>query len=577
MQLIEITSIDEFRELRHDWNSLMADSSSESIFLTHEWLMAWMTHFKKDQLIDILILLDGSRFIAAAPLMIKKGTLRGLPVKELSFIENDETGRSDFIIRHGSDEKEIIDVLFRHIIYSKNLRWDIVDLRNIPSDSITMELIEEFLRTNHILFGKKKGLSSPYITIDQSWPGFIRNRRHFRKKMKDRLNRIQREGRTSITHIIDFKRFVEYLSKIEKISKNSWLRQKSNDIFGTEERKGFFIDLARRASEEGWLSVWVLELNGEAIAFEFHLRHRNSIHALRASYNREYSKVSPGFVLECKIVESCFKENVSLPVHYDLCGGVNFYKERWTKDIQNHMNILVFKSNLLGRLLYYMEIILITRLKKIINKGIGIFATQHSGGEKQAGLMIDKKTSESAVPRDEVEHRLIADYGMSHEEAELISSSKSISDYFRICCDTTSDGKLSANWIANELLFELKKTGKDFDNCPVSPKNLGSLINMLKEGRITGKSAKIVFKEMFSSGDDPVCIVADKGLDQTIDEEQVQEIVSEVVNKYPDQIRQYKEGNAKVFNFFVGNVMKITEGKADPEIVKNILKEKLVG
>ncbi len=137
------------------------------------------------------------------------------------------------------------------------------------------------------------------------------------------------------------------------------------------------------------------------------------------------------------------------------------------------------------------------------------------------------------------------------------------------------DKKLSTNWITVELFAVLNKKNLSITQSPVSAKNLSSLIKMITLGKISGKIAKDVFEKMQSGDKDPKKIVEKEGLLQQSDPKELEKIIDTVILKNQDKVAQYKSGKEKLFGYFVGEVMKISKGKANPNLVNQILKDKL--
>ena len=175
----------------------------------------------------------------------------------------------------------------------------------------------------------------------------------------------------------------------------------------------------------------------------------------------------------------------------------------------------------------------------------------------------------------EKEERFINQYNITKEDAEVLVSSKKLSDFFEKTVKITNDPIMANNWIRVELLGSLNYDGKSIENTDITPKHIGELINLIKKGVISGKIAKTVFREMYESLKKPEQIVKEKGLVQISDESSLKKIVEEIINNSSAQVEQYRSGKTKVFGFFVGQVMKQTKGQANPQIVNKILKELL--
>jgi aspartyl-tRNA(Asn)/glutamyl-tRNA(Gln) amidotransferase subunit B len=173
----------------------------------------------------------------------------------------------------------------------------------------------------------------------------------------------------------------------------------------------------------------------------------------------------------------------------------------------------------------------------------------------------------------EKEKRFIEEYGLSKDDAEVLTGDKNLAEFFETTVKFTNDATMSNNWIRVELLGSLNYEGKPFNECKITPEQMGSLINMIKTGKISGKIAKTVFRELYETLKNPEEIVKEKGLVQISDESELIKIVNEIIENSQAQVEQYKNGKTKVFGFFVGQVMKKTKGQANPKIVHKILKE----
>ncbi|MFP4098832.1 MAG: Asp-tRNA(Asn)/Glu-tRNA(Gln) amidotransferase subunit GatB [Alphaproteobacteria bacterium] len=175
---------------------------------------------------------------------------------------------------------------------------------------------------------------------------------------------------------------------------------------------------------------------------------------------------------------------------------------------------------------------------------------------------------------DEKKHRFIGEFGLSTYDASvLIAEHPRASFYEKVAAHR--DPKIAANWVINELLGILNKNDKTILDSPISAQQLGGLIDLIADNTISGKIAKDVFAEMFTSGKDAATIVEEKGLKQVTDTSAIEALTDEVIAENPDNVTAYKGGKDKLFGFFVGQVMKKSQGKANPATVNQILKDKL--
>ena len=193
--------------------------------------------------------------------------------------------------------------------------------------------------------------------------------------------------------------------------------------------------------------------------------------------------------------------------------------------------------------------------------------------ELEQGYVDDIKKTLPELP-DEKKHRFMDSYGLGAYDASVLISSRSRADYFETVANDR-DAKLAANWVINELLGILNKDGKTIEESPISSENLGKLVGLIEDNTISGRIAKDVFAEMYESGADPEKIVEEKGLKQVTDTGAIEAIIDKVIADNQDKVEQYKSGKDKLFGFFVGQVMKESQGKANPQMVNELLKKKL--
>ena len=175
---------------------------------------------------------------------------------------------------------------------------------------------------------------------------------------------------------------------------------------------------------------------------------------------------------------------------------------------------------------------------------------------------------------DQLVERLISEYGITKYDANVIAEEKEYVHYYENSAKNR-DGKLVVNWMTSELFGLLKKNNVQFNQNPISPNYLNELVELIENKTISGKIAKDVFEIMFATSKSPKMIVKEKGLEQVTDDSAIEVFVDQVVNENKDKVKEYLSGKDKLFGFFVGQVMKVSQGKANPGLVNEILKSKL--
>ena len=175
----------------------------------------------------------------------------------------------------------------------------------------------------------------------------------------------------------------------------------------------------------------------------------------------------------------------------------------------------------------------------------------------------------------EKKDRFVRQYQIPEYDAEILTSTKAMANYYEECVRLFAEPKTVSNWMMGDLLKELKRDEREIDQCPVTPRHLSEMLSMVKAGTISGKIAKDVFEEMYQTGEQPEKIVKEKGWVQILDEGEIETAITRVMEGNPKQVEDYRNGKEKLFGFFVGEVMKQTKGKANPKLVNDLLKKKL--
>ncbi len=180
------------------------------------------------------------------------------------------------------------------------------------------------------------------------------------------------------------------------------------------------------------------------------------------------------------------------------------------------------------------------------------------------------------LPREKAT-RFQTQYGLPEYDALVLTQERGVSEYFEAVAKICGNAKAASNWVMVELMRELKETDKSIEAQPIKSNQLGDLILLIDKGTISGKIAKSVFAEMWASGGNPADIIKAKGLVQISDTGALEKIIADVIAASPGQVAEYRSGKEKLFGFFVGQVMKASKGQANPDLVNQILKEKLKG
>jgi aspartyl-tRNA(Asn)/glutamyl-tRNA(Gln) amidotransferase subunit B len=171
--------------------------------------------------------------------------------------------------------------------------------------------------------------------------------------------------------------------------------------------------------------------------------------------------------------------------------------------------------------------------------------------------------------------RFLEEYGLSEYDADVLTASRAVAEYFETVAHASGNPKMAANWVMGDLMGMLKAEGKEIAESPVSAEHLGELVKLIGGNQLSGKLAKEIFPKMFSSGDAPAAIMEREGLKQISDSGALEKVIADVIAANPKQVEQYRGGKTAVINFLVGQAMKATRGQANVALVTELFKQRL--
>jgi len=190
---------------------------------------------------------------------------------------------------------------------------------------------------------------------------------------------------------------------------------------------------------------------------------------------------------------------------------------------------------------------------------------------------VERSRQELPELPEQRQQRFIAELGLTLYDAEVLTASRALADYFEAGVAAGGNAKLVGNWTMGEITRALNDSGTSIEACPVAPLQLAELLKLIDNGTISGKIAKTVFDEMWRSGKAPQSIVEEQGLVQVSDSGAIEGLIDEIMAANAGQVEEFRGGKEKVFGFFVGQVMKASRGKANPSVVNELLLNKLKG
>jgi CelD/BcsL family acetyltransferase involved in cellulose biosynthesis len=346
---------EEFLALREEWNRLAAAARVSSVFLRHEWFEAAWRWRCEEGALCVLCLRQGGRLVGAVPLLRRARTVRGIPIRVLEFLTVPDTQLCDVIAAR--DAHEAVAAATFAALRGQVGGWDLLDLDYLPDGSPTLAV----LACEAAQHGWAPAVRTPHrnfhIDLAPGWQAFYAGRSRRLKKANNLVaNRLRKAfGNIELQWLragdLDAVALEQMMETVIAVSASSWKRETGLSL----DRRGpgaFIRALAAHAREQGWLSVWLLTLDGRAAAAEFQLIHDGQVYALRADYDEALREHSPGSYLNWKLIEALCESGLA---RYWMGPGANTYKLHWTEQNEVLHRAMVYGRTPRGRLLGLIE------------------------------------------------------------------------------------------------------------------------------------------------------------------------------------------------------------------------------
>ena len=287
----------------------------------------------------------------------------GIPLNVISFIYNDNASRTDFIIDKGYPQA--VDEIVRFLKAQSG--WDAIELPSVWLESGTFKLTVEALKRHGCRHSIKDGLHSPVIMLGPDWDTYFKKRsKRFRHHLRNTLNRINR-AKTDLRCVKHISERPDTIQQICGISEKSWKARSKNHLDSRGNDSVFFDELTRSLADQGWLSLWMLDIDARPAAYDYHVLYNGNIYALRSDYDERYAMYSPGTFIHMTVIRKYIEENKGLR-KYEFCGHEEEYKTKWTSEIKFHGNITIYRSSFCGALLYAMDYKVAYKCKQLLKK-----------------------------------------------------------------------------------------------------------------------------------------------------------------------------------------------------------------
>jgi CelD/BcsL family acetyltransferase involved in cellulose biosynthesis len=366
MHIAIIKEVEDLFKIKEDWEALCdALGDSVSVFSSFEWYATWWRNYSAGASLNMIAMWEADRLVGIAPLMRQKATIHGLPATILCFMENSQSLHNDFIVLPTSRKsflREAMRLLYEQIA---SKRCDAIVFNNFPETSVNYRTLMEILDVSCRTWRQNPTwFNSPYLVPSGTWEDYLAGRSpRTRKRLRNIRNNMIKAGEVSFKNIRTWDELQQVKEEVFSVAKRSWA-ESTGDSLATPANAEFFRDLADCMAKKGWLSLWVLYLNGKMIAVEFHLNAYGKEHAMRGHYLPEYAALSPGTFLELEILKNVFEtaDRVQL---YDFGGSFENYKKKWTDDSVQQRAVWVFNDSIYSRFIAFHEIVTVPLLRRV--------------------------------------------------------------------------------------------------------------------------------------------------------------------------------------------------------------------
>jgi CelD/BcsL family acetyltransferase involved in cellulose biosynthesis len=348
-----ITSTEAFAALRERWNDLLMRSSTNSIFLTWEWLFSWWQQFGNDSELSIILIEKSDRLIGIAPLYYEKKRMRGvLPLVSLQWLGSGAVG-SDYldIIVEPDYQNEVYQAIYRYLIDNEH-HWDLLRLCDMPQESRAFEhFCQQFQNQPEFNYQHDREYICPYIDLKgQSWQSFEMSlSSNMRYNLKRREKQVFDHLRAELARCDQSQNVSTLLDQIFDLHNRRWQLRGGSDGFAGRSIRAFHQRAAARLFEKGWLKLFLLEIDHKAVAGIYGLEYQNTFSFYQSGFDPAWDRYSVGMVLLGQTVKDAIARNLE---RYDFLHGAEEYKFKWTQTTRRTVSLLAYPRRRLSANLY---------------------------------------------------------------------------------------------------------------------------------------------------------------------------------------------------------------------------------
>ncbi len=365
-----IDNYDDFLALESTWTELVGRSSITHPFLEHCWVRTWWECFGRGSRLHVVVVSEGAKAIAIAPLIVSKTSIFGITARRLGFFYNSHVPRGGFIVAEGA--RKAYEVIWKTI--RRSAAWDFIQLCQLTEDSEALQYIRELAHHDVLPAGLWKSGASPRVHLNRTWDEYHQTlpSKH-RSNLRNRFKRLEQAGPVELDTVTGGGRREDALREGFALESAAWKGANGTAILNNESVARFYELFSKRAAEHGWLRLNFLRAAGRPVAFDYSLEYGGRIFLLKLGYDPCFSPYSPSNLLLGTTLKEAFSKGLS---EYDFLGEEAEWKRCWTTDTQSNFWFYVFAPSVRGRLLHRAKFEVIPALKRnrSLNRLAGVMA-----------------------------------------------------------------------------------------------------------------------------------------------------------------------------------------------------------
>jgi CelD/BcsL family acetyltransferase involved in cellulose biosynthesis len=347
-----------FLRLHSEWDDAVDRAEIRHPFLCHDWMRTWWECFGGETQLHVIVVRAAGKIVAIAPLLFERARMYGMPVRRLRLIQNDHSPRADFIVTDHAPQ--CYQAIWTSLFHERH-NWDVLLLSQLPPETSTVDCLSGLAAADGCATGIWRSGSSPYLSISGTEADYFANlSAKFRQNLRNRMTRLSRAGKPAL-EIVSDSTLSEAVGDAIRLEESGWKRDAGTAISTDLNVRQFYVRLAERMADRGWLRLMFLNVNGRRIATSYSIEHNQRLFLCKTGYDPDYNTCSPFKLLMHFIVRYAFAQGAT---EIDLLGDTEPWKEEWTESSRPHNWLFVFSDSNRARLLYPLKFQLVPAVKR---------------------------------------------------------------------------------------------------------------------------------------------------------------------------------------------------------------------